>query len=873
MTEQPDTARRYARFAAVCGLLVLAYVVAVPVAWAARGFAGESGPLSLHSGEARTAPAGATVTVAAVRARCEKLRDLSHPERVKVVAAIVAGQPLFGCYGLKSDGDVDGAAVLDRDGNPTHQVELIKRSGAWRWIGTVKTVTELVLGGLGMIAIAALCFVYYRRPRPGPVVGGGWFRSRWVDGVLAVLGPPGWLVLAADNGRPGARKVRVVMMSVIGFVFLVAFLLLNNVSSYPDPVGWTVAGLIAAQICCCVAFGRLQLAPAGWGTPVRPGRPAVRGAPRRQPGTARTRSAPAGALRTTSTTTSTGSARSAGGAPALAPADAGKHRRFTLNGPAELPSFVDVGGMDEVKEQLKDTFGLLLAFSNEADAYRITFNGVLLHGPTGTGKTFLAQATAGEFGMGFVRVSVADLMSKFVGESAQNVATAFAYAAANVPCLLFFDEFDSVAARRDDEPNEENRRVVNQLLTSLEQYRSLRELAVMAATNSLDRLDPAVVRPGRFDRHIRVDLPDLIARQAILTAQLRGRPTAPEADVAQIARRTEGVNAAALTAVVAEAAMAAFREATAGGGKVPITTAHLLGALAARGGKDRPTVEKWSWDRLVLDDATKAELQQVQLLLEDPEKAAAYGIAPPSGILLTGPPGTGKTTIGRVLAAEASCSFYPITAADLTSKWVGESEANVARLFARARDNAPSIVFLDEIDAVAAVRGEVGGYADRMLNQLLAEIDGLGGHGRVMVIGATNRPDILDPALTRGGRLSRIISVGLPDVAARRRLLDLYTTKMPLHEVDLGAVAARTDGLSGADLGALCQQAAVVAMTRTTSESTSETPRVSTADFDTALTTLLQSRQRTASSRQDPSMATFLDALTAASPPPPTRRG
>ncbi len=866
MTAEPDTARRYARFAAVCGLLVLAYVVAVPLAWSSRGFAGESGPLSLHHGEATAVPAGATVTLDAVRARCGRLRDVSKSERVKVVAAIVAGQPLFACYGLKSDGDVRGAAVLDGDGNPTHQVGLIKRSGAWRWIGTVKTVQELVLGGLAMIAIAALCFLYYRRPRPGPVVGGGWFRSRWVDGVLAVFGPPGWLVLAADQGRPGARKLRVVMMSVIGFVFLVTFVLLNNVSNYPDPVGWTVAGLIAAQICCCVGVGRLQLAPAGWGTPVRPGQPgrsAVRRAPTRQPQTAGLQPAPAGALTTAATTSST-TTSSGGGT--------GEHRRFPLNGPAELPSFAQVGGMDEVKAQLQDTFGLLLAFTDEADAYRITFNGVLLHGPTGTGKTFLAQATAGEFGLSFVRVSVAELMSKFVGESAQNVATAFAFAAANMPCLLFFDEFDSVAARRDDEPNEENRRVVNQLLTSLEQYRTLRELVVMAATNSLDRLDPAVVRPGRFDRHIRVDLPDLVARQAILTAQLRGRPTAADIDVAQVARRTDGVNAASLTAVVAEAAMAAFREATAGGDKVPISTAHLLGALAARGGKDRPTAENWSWDRLVLDDATKAELRQVQLLLEDPEKAAAYGIAPPSGILLTGPPGTGKTTIGRVLAAEAHCSFYPITAADLTSKWVGESEANVARLFARARDNAPSIVFLDEIDAVAAARGEVGGYADRMLNQLLAEIDGLGGHGRVMVIGATNRPDILDPALTRGGRLSRVITVGLPDVTARRRLLGIYTTKMPLHEVDLDAVAAAADGLSGADLEALCQQAAVVAMTRTAAEPASVTPRVSTADFDTALGTVLQSRRRTASSRQDASMASFLDALTAA-PAPPTRRG
>jgi transitional endoplasmic reticulum ATPase len=540
--------------------------------------------------------------------------------------------------------------------------------------------------------------------------------------------------------------------------------------------------------------------------------------------------------------------------------------KFRLQPPGELPNFAQVGGMDELKAELSDTVGLRLAFGEEAEAFRITFNGVLLHGPTGTGKTFLAKATAGEFGLNFMQVGVAELMSKFAGESAQNVAQAFAYAAASTPCLLLFDEFDSIAARRDEEPNQENRRVVNQLLTSLEQYRPLRDLVVMATTNDIDRLDAAAVRPGRFDRRVRVDLPDLPARTAILGVQLADRPTDSGLDAEVVARRADGMTAAALAAIVDDAANAAFRETIAQGAKAPITTAHLLGALTARGGKDRPTVEQWSWDSLVVDDATKVELRQLQSLLEDPERAAAFGIEPPGGLLLAGPPGTGKTTVARVLASESHCSFYPITAHDLTSKWVGESEAKVAQLFTRARDNAPSIVFIDEIDAIGAARGVLGaGWADRLLNQLLAEIDGLGSRGKVMVIGATNRPDILDPALTRGGRLSRTIWIGLPDTPARKRMLELYSARMPLDRVDLDRLAELTEALSGADIPALCQQAATAAMTRIESASAgSAEPHVTMTDFEAALTTLRQARERLTAGRTDASMAQFLDALSGA---------
>jgi transitional endoplasmic reticulum ATPase len=264
-----------------------------------------------------------------------------------------------------------------------------------------------------------------------------------------------------------------------------------------------------------------------------------------------------------------------------------------------------------------------------------------------------------------------------------------------------------------------------------------------------------------------------------------------------------------------------------------VDTPHLLKAIERYGGRDRPTVENWTWDALVLPPAIKAQLQQLQAVIEDPESARRYGVDPPTGLLLAGPPGTGKTTIAKVLAAQARCSFYPISGADVMSKWVGESEGNLRRLFERARANRPSIVFIDEIDAVAGRRGGLDVH-DTLVNQLLAEIDGLAGQRGVFVIGATNRPDRLDPALLRGGRLSRTVVLGLPDESARLAVLRLYTARMPTVAVRLEDLARETDGFSPADLEALCQEAALVAMARNGGEPGS-VAAVTQADFEEAL--------------------------------------
>ena len=351
---------------------------------------------------------------------------------------------------------------------------------------------------------------------------------------------------------------------------------------------------------------------------------------------------------------------------------------FTVQHPDELTTFEDVGGMDELKQELRDTVGLLLEHPDDAERYGIEWNGILLHGPPGVGKTFMARAIAGEYGMNLIHVSTGDLVASLVGGSARNIEKAFDTAARNLPCLLFFDEFDSVAQRRDNTPDQESRRTVNQLLTSLEAWRGERRLLVMAATNSIEHLDPAVVRPGRFDRHIRIDLPDAEARRAIFETELDERPVEPGIDLEELVRRTEGMTPAAISKIVDTAALEVFREATQTGRELLLDTEHLLAAIERYGGQDRPTVEHWTWDSLILDPQIKAQLQQLQAVIEDPESARRFGVDPPTGLLLAGPPGTGKTTVAKVLAAQARCSFYPLSGADVISKWVGESESRAS---------------------------------------------------------------------------------------------------------------------------------------------------------------------------------------------------
>jgi SpoVK/Ycf46/Vps4 family AAA+-type ATPase len=820
--------------------MVVGYAVAVALLWANRDFAAD-GPLSFHRPRATVALDEGT-SLATIERQCAQVGDFSVGAEyaTKIVAARVDGTAYYACYQTNRTGAVWHATVVDDQGIRAPN-RVIKDAGAWRWIGTVKTPTELVLGGCALAVMLTLYFIYYRRARPGPPVPAKWWQGTAGNAALGtVLVLP--FTLPFRRGESRGRRLRLLFLYVFGLsATVVTALFITSLDDWLSALttGWLLAGLVLGWV-----GGRALLRPPGFGAPdVLPRPQQWQAAPSWTPVPPSWTTAPSW----TPAPTPVPPASSWTPAPAppapVPPAPAARVATASRAGsqagvtrvraPGGLPTFADVGGMEQLKAEVADTFGLLLAFAGEADAYRIAFNGVLLHGPPGVGKTFIARATAGEFGLNFLHVSTGDLVSKYVGESARNIRAVFEQAARHVPCLLFFDEFDSIAERRDDGINEESKRVVNQLLQSLEEWRPVRELVIMAATNHLDRLDPSVVRAGRFDRHIRVDLPDLTARRAILAAQLARRPVVAGLDLDDIARRTAGRTPATIARVVEAAALAAFRVATESGTPTPITDQHLRDALAGLGGTDRPTVEDWTWDRLVLDEDVKAELRQVQALVADPGLARAYGVDVPSGLLLAGPPGTGKTTIARVFAAQAGFSFYPQTAADLTSKWVGESEAGIVRLFARARDNAPSIIFIDEIDAVAGARSETGSsYLDRTLTQLLAEIDGMTEQRGVFVMAATNRPDLLDPALLRGGRLSRTITVPLPDLGARRRLLDLFCRTMPVHGVDLDRLAAQTDGYSGADLEALCQQAALRSMM---SAQGSGTPGITPTAFAEAL--------------------------------------
>ena len=552
---------------------------------------------------------------------------------------------------------------------------------------------------------------------------------------------------------------------------------------------------------------------------------------RRRAARARQRASLARFVEHVQTSGTPGPTRATPPAPALTPAPG--REPVALQPSDTLPTFADVGGMAEVKARLAETVGLILRHPAQASTYRLGFNGVLLYGPPGSGKTHLARCLAGEYGCSLLHLSSGDLVGG--PDPAANVRAAFELAVDHRPVVLLFDEFDAIAHRREGHPGDE-RAAVAELCRALEESQEVDGVLVVAATSDLDGLDPAVVRPGRFDHHVRVDLPDADARRAIVEVQLARRPSTATLDLDTVVERTRGMSAAAVAAVVERAALAAFREAATTGETVQITEAHLLVAITASGGEDRPTVEDWSWDRLVLPEPVVHELRQVEAMLAEPALAESLGVTPPRGLLLAGPPGTGKTTIARVLAAQARCSFYPVSVADVTSKWAGESEQAIQRLFARARAHRPAIVFVDEVDALGARRGEAGNAtADRQLAQLLVEVDGLTPAAGVLVIGATNRLDAVDPALRRGGRLARVLEIPLPDQQARWRILEQATRRMPTAGVDLSAVAAATGGRSGADLVAICQQAALEALVRARRDGDEHVHAVTAADFARAV--------------------------------------
>jgi len=499
-------------------------------------------------------------------------------------------------------------------------------------------------------------------------------------------------------------------------------------------------------------------------------------------------------------------------------------------------TYEDIGGLDEELELVREMIELPLS---EPELFRRLGveppSGVLLHGPPGTGKTLIARAVANEVDARFETISGPEIMSKYKGESEEQLRRTFERAREEAPTIIFFDEIDSIAGTRDDESDAENR-IVGQLLTLMDGLDARGEVIVIGATNRVDAIDPALRRGGRFDREIGIGVPDETGRREILEVHTRGMPLADDVDIDAIARRTHGFVGADLDAVASEAAMAAIRDRPAADDErrewnrnPTVQKAHFDAALASVEPSamreyvaESPTTD--FSDVGGLEDAKGTLRESVEWPLTYDRLFEETNTSPPSGVLLYGPPGTGKTLLARALAGETDVNFVRVDGPEIVDRYVGESEKAIRKVFERARQAAPSIVFFDEIDAITAARGEGHEVTERVVSQLLTELDGMRENPNLVVLAATNRKDGIDPALLRPGRLDTHVFVGEPDQAAREQILAVHTQGKPLaDDVDLAALAADLEGYTGADLEALVRDASMRAIREVASEHDPET--------------------------------------------------
>ncbi|WP_306059151.1 AAA family ATPase [Natronococcus wangiae] len=489
------------------------------------------------------------------------------------------------------------------------------------------------------------------------------------------------------------------------------------------------------------------------------------------------------------------------------------------------PTYEDIGGLDEELEQVREMIELPLS---EPELFRRLGveppSGVLLYGPPGTGKTLIARAVANEVDASFETISGPEIMSKYKGESEEQLREVFDRARENAPSIIFFDEIDSIAGARGDDSDAENR-IVGQLLTLMDGLDARGEVIVIGATNRVDVIDPALRRGGRFDREIQIGVPDKEGRKEILEVHTRGMPLADDVSVETIARRTHGFVGADLDAVASEAAMAAIRERPTEAddreewNRDPkVTRAHFDTALAS---VEPSAMREYVAESPGIDFSDVGGLEDAKATLrESVEWPLTYdrlfeetNTEPPSGVLLYGPPGTGKTLLARALAGETDVNFVRVDGPEIVDRYVGESEKAIRKVFERARQAAPSIVFFDEIDAITAARGEGHEVTERVVSQLLTELDGMRENPNLVVLAATNRKDQIDPALLRPGRLDTHVLVGEPDLEAREKILEVHTRGKPLaDDVDVADLAAELEGYTGADLEALVRTASMKAI-------------------------------------------------------------
>jgi transitional endoplasmic reticulum ATPase len=485
-------------------------------------------------------------------------------------------------------------------------------------------------------------------------------------------------------------------------------------------------------------------------------------------------------------------------------------------------TYEDIGGLDDELDLVREMIELPLA---EPELFtRLGVDppkGVLLYGPPGTGKTLIAKAVANEVDATFISVSGPEIVSKYKGDSEERLRAVFDRAREEAPTIVFFDEIDSVAPKREDGGGMEDR-IVGQLLSSMDGLEARGEVIVIGATNRVDDLDPALRRGGRFDREIEIGVPGVAGRREILDVHTRRVPMTDGVDLDRLASRTHGFVGADLESLVTEAAMSALRRAKREGtatADIVVTRGDFETAMAS---VDPSAMREYVSEAPTegfesvggLDDAKATLERAVTWPLTYGPLFEAADANPPSGVLLYGPPGTGKTLLARAVAAESEVNFVRVQGPELLDRYVGESEKAVREVFDRARQTAPAIVFFDEIDAVATDRDRAGNeVTERVVSQLLTEFDAVADNPNLIVLAATNRKDALDPALLRAGRLESHVEVPAPDEAARRAILDVHTRAKPLTEsVDLDDFAARTAGYSGADLAAVCREAAMLAV-------------------------------------------------------------
>ncbi|MFL6480565.1 MAG: CDC48 family AAA ATPase [Nitrososphaera sp.] len=521
-------------------------------------------------------------------------------------------------------------------------------------------------------------------------------------------------------------------------------------------------------------------------------------------------------------------------------------------------SYEDIGGLKNEVQKVREMIELPLRHPEIFDRIGIEApKGVLLHGPPGTGKTLLAKAVASETNANFYSISGPEIMSKFYGESEERLREIFKEAEQNAPSIIFIDEIDSIAPKREEVSGDVEKRVVSQLLTLMDGIKSRGKLVIIGATNRPNAIDPALRRPGRFDREIDIGIPDEQGRLDILLIHSRGMPLTGDVNLESIAKVTHGFVGADLEALSKEAAMRSLRrilpEINLDQPKIP---AEILNKIkitkqdfdeALRDVQpsamrevlvQRPNV---GWDDIGGLDQVKEELAEaIEWPLKHADLFAEANIEPPKGILLHGSPGTGKTMIAKAVAATSEANFISIKGPELISKWVGESEKGVREVFRKARQAAPCVIFFDELDAIAPRRGggsEGDGHVtERVISQMLTELDGLEDLKGVVVIGATNRPDIIDEALLRPGRFDRILEVPAPDKEARKQIIQIHTKKKPLESnVNLDKLIDMTEGMTGADIAALVNAAAMGAIKDHVSQKSDTKLRISMKHFETAL--------------------------------------